>query len=104
MAFVVSIVARKALHDPYALELENTGPVKLAGTALLSDSQSTLLGSFIVAHLPRKDHDTFRTTVLSKLSDGKPGGAAFRRAIALAALDHGFSRAQLEAAGIALNT
>jgi hypothetical protein len=101
----ISIVARKAIPDPYApLEFGDPGPPRLAGTALLSDSQATFLGDFVLKYLPARQRDDFRLAVLSKLADGRPGGAAFRRAIALAALDHGFTREMLEAAGIALIT
>jgi hypothetical protein len=102
----ISVTAYKAkARDLYApLELSNEGPPRDAGKALLSDHQATFLGDFVLKYLPARQRDDFRQTVLSKLADGRPGGAAFRRAIALAALDHGFTREKLEAAGIALIT
>jgi hypothetical protein len=100
----ISIVARKAkdLRDPYSpLELENVGPPKLAGTALLSDAQNSFLGSFITAHLPRKDHEAFRKSVLSRLSWGKPGMGAFRQAMRLAAAEgFGFTPERLISCGL----
>jgi hypothetical protein len=99
----ISVTAQKAkARDPYApLELENTGPVKLADTALLSDAQNSFLGSFITAHLPRKDHEAFRKSVLSRLSWGKPGEGAFRQAMRLAASEEfGFSAEQLTQCGL----
>jgi hypothetical protein len=100
----ISVTARRAQcvrDNPYEpLQLANEGPPKLAGEALLSDAQNSLLGQFIVAHLPRKDHDAFRAAVLMHLADGRPGTAAFRRAITLAAKDRGFSEQQLHTAGL----
>jgi hypothetical protein len=105
MTVDISITARKGLHDPWSpLEFPDPGPPRDAGKALLSDQQATMLGDFVLKYLPAHQRDDFRLAVLSKLADGRPGGAAFRRAIALAALEYKFTRAQLEAAGIALNT
>lgn len=73
----ISIVARKAIPDPYApLEFGDPGAPRDAGKAPLSDSQSTFLGQFIIAHLPRKSHDAFRRAVLNRLTAGMPGTAA----------------------------
>jgi hypothetical protein len=64
----ISITAQKDRRDPYSPLPEGPDqPVKLAGQALLSDSQNTFLGTFIIAHLPRKDHEAFRRSVLSRL-------------------------------------
>jgi len=99
----ISIVSRKAKErDLYApLELSNEGPPKLAGTALLSDSQSTFIGDFITKYLPRSQHAAFRKSVLSRLSDGKPGDGAFRQAMRLTAMDgFGFDTTKLSSCGL----
>lgn len=102
----ISVTAQKmkARPDPYApLELSNEGPLKLAGQAMLSDRQETFLGSFIVKHLPRRQHAEFRRTVLSKLSAGMPGDYALRAAIALAMGDFGATTAQIEKLALGLH-
>jgi hypothetical protein len=84
------------------LELSNEGPPRNAGKALLSDAQNSFLGTFVLTNLPRKDHDAFRKAVLMRLADGRPGTAAFFRALFLAAKERGFSERQLHAAGLPL--
>jgi hypothetical protein len=98
----ISIVARKAIPDPYApLELSNEGPPKLAGTALLSDKQATMLGDFALKYLPAHQRNAFRHAVLGKLSDGRPGDGAVRQAMRLTAMEeYGFDMEQLTACGL----
>jgi hypothetical protein len=88
-------------QDSYApLEDGPAQPVKLAGQALLSDAQNSLLGGFIVAHLPRSQHTAFRQSVLSRLSWGKPGDGAFKQSMRLAAMEIGFTMERLSACGL----
>lgn len=99
----ISIVATKARvrPDPWApLELENTGLVKHAGKALLSDKQNSLLGQFIVTHISPNDHDKFRSAVLSKLAAGRPGDGALRQSMRLTAEAFGFTTVELSAVGL----
>jgi hypothetical protein len=67
---------------------------------LLSDRQATLLGSFILKNIPRRQHDAFRKAVLARLSEGKPGDAALKAAIVIAASEAGFTRERLSALGL----
>jgi hypothetical protein len=101
----VSIVARKSKIDPYSPEVPFQGPeqpVRGAGKASLTDRQASILGDFIVKHLPRRQHESFRLAVLSRLTAGMVGGAALRRAMMLAALEHGFSHEKVTALGLAM--
>jgi hypothetical protein len=99
----ISIVARKARdqRDPFSpLEFGDPGPPKLAGTAVLSDKQASFLGAWVFKHLAARQRNDFRLAVLSRLSAGTPGGAAFQRAVVLTALEFGYERSQLESVGL----
>jgi hypothetical protein len=83
------------------LELSNDGPPKLAGTALLSDRQVTLLGDWVTKYLAAHQRDKFRLAVLSRLSAGMPGDAALKQSMRLTAMDEfGFDAEKLTAIGL----
>jgi hypothetical protein len=98
---VTATRARGIRDNPGApLDFPDPGPPRLAGTAMLSDRQNTILGEFTMKHFAADQRDPFRQSVLSRLSYGKPGDGAVQQAIALAAADFGFSHKQIENSGL----
>jgi hypothetical protein len=99
---MINISATIVRRDPFSpLDDGPEQPAKFAGRPLLSDSQNTLLGSFITSHISRKDHDAFRRSVLSRLTnDLRPGDGAFKQSMRLAAMEMGFTMERLSACGL----
>ena len=82
------------------LKMATLQPVKLAGQAMLSDAQNSLLGGFIVAHLPRSQHTDVSTECTCAVELGKAGMGAFRQSMRLAAMEMGFTMERLSACGL----
>jgi hypothetical protein len=59
-----------------------------------------MLDEFALKHLSAHQRKYFRLAVLGKLSDGRPGDAALRKALRLTAAEFGFTDQRLSSLGL----